>query len=216
MASALSRAEFSIAAHKPSQWPADSGLEVAFAGRSNVGKSSALNAIAARRALARTSKAPGRTQQIVFYAVDERRYLVDLPGYGYAKVPAPLKRHWEQTIERYLTTRSSLRGLILLMDARRPLTSLDTQMLQWCEHADMPIHILLTKSDKLRRGQASSALQKVRSQLSTRSSASSVQLFSARLNVGIDEARSVVSSWLDMGSRPQKKPRNKGKVSPGL
>lgn len=192
----LAAAEFTIAAHEASQWPPDTGREVAFAGRSNVGKSSALNAITGRRALARTSKTPGRTQQIIFFAVDDSRYLVDLPGYGYAKVPAALKRHWEQTVERYLCTRSCLRGLMLPMDARRPLTPRDDAMLQWCDRADVPVHILLTKCDKLSRGQAASTLREVHQRLSDRAYEHSVQLFSAQSKIGVDQARSVVTDWL--------------------
>lgn len=192
----LATAQFTVAAHKTSQWPPDTGREVAFAGRSNVGKSSALNAITGRRALARTSKTPGRTQQIIFFALDDDRYLVDLPGYGYAKVPAALKRHWEQTVERYLCTRSSLQGLILPMDARRPLTTLDDAMLQWCERAGVPVHILLTKCDKLSRGQAAATLREMHKRLSDRAYAHSVQLFSAQSKIGVDQARSVVADWL--------------------
>ena len=145
--------------------PPDEGLEVAFAGRSNAGKSSALNAICQQRALARTSKTPGRTQQIVFFNLDEGRNLVDLPGYGYAKVPEKLKRQWYELVEGYLAERRALQGLILVMDVRHPLTDFDQQMLEWAAHAGMPVHILLTKADKLKRGAANNTLLKVRRDL---------------------------------------------------
>lgn len=206
MSSPLARATFSIAAHKPSQWLPDDGREVAFAGRSNVGKSTAINAITGRRSLARISKTPGRTRQIVFFAVDQTRHLVDLPGYGYAKAPANLRRHWEQVIEHYFHTRRSLCGLILPMDARHPLTALDEQMLHWCEDAGLPVHILLTKSDKLSRAKASAALQQVRKRLSHYDCQVSVQLFSAPSQTGIEEARSVITGWLGLDSLPKKTP----------
>ena len=132
----------------PQQAPPDAGYEVAFAGRSNAGKSSALNALTQRKSLARTSKTPGRTQHLVFFELDGERRLVDLPGYGYAKVPEKVRRHWGLAMETYLSGRESLRGLVLMMDVRHPLTDFDKQMLQWCQHAGMPVHILLTKADK--------------------------------------------------------------------
>jgi GTP-binding protein len=162
------------------------GREVAFAGRSNVGKSSAINAIVGQARLARTSKTPGRTQQIVFFGIDSDRRLVDLPGYGYAKVPPGLQRHWEKTVRHYLEDRISLRGLILLVDIRRKLTDLDWQLLNWCSYKDLSVHLLLTKSDKVSRSTANQVLAQVRREV--RSDSVTVQLFSALRKVGIEEA----------------------------
>jgi GTP-binding protein len=193
---ALLRApEFVISAHRPSQWPPDEGAEVVFAGRSNVGKSSAINAIVQRKGLARTSKTPGRTQQIIFFALAPQRHLVDLPGYGYAKVSADLKRHWEQTIMQYLAERQALRGVVLVMDIRHPLTPLDEQMLGWCGEAGLPVHILLTKADKLKRAAANQVLQRV-SKAFPSDAPISVQLFSAQDQTGLEEARNQVVFWL--------------------
>ena len=182
----LRRAQFLCSAHVAHQWPQDMGYEVAFAGRSNVGKSSAINAIAGQARLARTSKTPGRTQQIVFFEIDSERRLVDLPGYGYAKVPPGLQRHWKKMVRHYLEDRNSLRGLILLADIRRGLTDLDRQLLEWCAYNDLSVHLLLTKSDKLSRGAASQALVQV--QRDIRLGTDTVQLFSALRKVGIQEA----------------------------
>ena len=182
----LRRAQFLCSAHVADQWPQDMGHEVAFAGRSNVGKSSAINAIAGQARLARTSKTPGRTQQIVFFEIDSERRLVDLPGYGYAKVPPALQKHWKKMVRHYLEDRNSLRGLILLADIRRGLTDLDRQLLEWCAYKDLSVHLLLTKSDKLSRSAASQALAQV--QRDIRLGTDTVQLFSALRKVGIQEA----------------------------
>ncbi len=179
----------------PRQAPPDTGHEVAFAGRSNAGKSSALNRITGRRSLARTSKTPGRTQHLVFFDIDGTRRLVDLPGYGYARVPEKVRRQWGDAMERYLTGRRSLRGLILLMDVRHPLTDFDRQMLAWCRHAGMPVHVLLTKADKLKRGPATSTLLKVQRELADFPGAS-VQLFSALKGTGVEAARAKLADWL--------------------
>jgi len=179
----------------PQQAPADTGAEVAFAGRSNAGKSSALNAITGRKALARTSKTPGRTQHLVFFELDENTRLVDLPGYGFAKVPDHVKKKWGRAISDYLETRESLQGLVLLMDIRHPLTEFDQQMLGWCLHAQMPVHILLTKADKLKRGPAKSSFLKVQKALEDYPMAS-VQMFSALKKQGVEDARAVLSQWL--------------------
>ncbi len=189
----LSQAQYLISAHHPKQWPTDVGVEVAFAGRSNVGKSSAINVIANRRGLARTSKTPGRTQQLVFFELDDDRRLVDLPGYGYAKVPPELKRHWEVTVEQYLSSRQCLCGLVIPMDARRPLMPLDRQLLTWCGQAAMAAHILLTKADKLSKSARANALRDVRDRVGD---GCTVQLFSATTRYGLDEARSVLYQWL--------------------
>lgn len=155
----FSRAQYSLAAHHPGQWPEDIGAEVAFAGRSNVGKSSAINAITRQNRLAKTSKTPGRTRQIVFFDLDIAHRLVDLPGYGYARAPQSLRRHWQDFITEYLFNRECLRALVVPMDIRRPLTDLDVTMLEYCWKQQLPAHILLTKADKFKRGKAASIFQ---------------------------------------------------------
>lgn len=193
------QAQFLLGAQHLRQLPADTGIEVAFAGRSNAGKSSALNTITAIKGLARTSKTPGRTQQINLFGLDGQRRLADLPGYGYAKVPPAIKEHWRKTLEQYFNTRNCLRGLILLMDVRHPLTEFDQIMLNWCRHRNMAVHILLTKADKLKRGPASAALQQVRRFLAAYPEAS-VQLFSAHDGQGVDEARALLDHWFGYGA----------------
>lgn len=178
------------------QLPPDAGREAAFAGRSNAGKSSALNLLASQRQLARVSKTPGRTQMINFFLVEPDRYLVDLPGYGYAQVPEAIRRHWGALLARYLRERIALRGLLLLMDIRHPLTTLDRQMLDCCVARELPVHILLTKADKLSRGAAQSALQQVRKGLQTEYRQTTVQLFSAKTRYGVEEAHARLDEWL--------------------
>jgi GTP-binding protein len=179
------------------QAPPDIGLEVAFAGRSNSGKSSALNVIASQKSLARTGKTPGRTQHINFFRVDDQRRLVDLPGYGYAKVPREVKERWQHAIEHYLETRHSLRGVILLMDIRHPLRDFDRQVLAWCHAAELPLHVLLTKADKLKRGPARTVLAAVRKEIAELHASATVQLFSALIPTGADEARRILDHWLE-------------------
>lgn len=194
------RATFLISAAKLSQLPEGEGGEVAFAGRSNAGKSSAINTITNIKGLARTSKTPGRTQLINYFSLDEQRHLVDLPGYGYAKVPEAMKLQWQAVLAQYLQTRKSLRGLVLVMDVRHPLTPYDEQMLNWAEQVAMPVHVLLTKSDKLSRGAAGSVLLKVRNSMAKRSNETSVQLFSSLNRVGVDEAHAVLDRWLGLSA----------------
>lgn len=193
-------AQFEKSVPKPEQAPDDTGREVAFAGRSNAGKSSALNRITCQKSLARISKTPGRTQHLVFFRLDDERRLVDLPGYGYAKVPARVKREWSLSLEKYLRERQSLQGLILLMDVRHPLTEFDQQMLQWCLHSEMPVHILLTKADKLKRGAAQNVLLKVKRDLAELTNVT-VQLFSSLKGTGLDEAQTVLDRWLDFPAK---------------
>jgi GTP-binding protein len=193
-------AEFMTSASKLSQCPPDEGWEVAFAGRSNAGKSSAINSLTNNKKLAKTSKTPGRTQLINFFGLSDRQRLVDLPGYGFAKVPLAVKREWTKNLENYLQRRESLRGLVLLMDVRHPLQPFDSQMLNWALEAQMPVHILLTKADKLKRGPASSALLKVRSELREHQELVSVQLFSALKHSGHEELIAVLDGWLTDGS----------------
>lgn len=197
MAINFQRARFLTSVPDVGLAPPDNGAEVAFAGRSNAGKSSALNSITRQRSLARTSKTPGRTQQINFFDLGENRRLIDLPGYGYAKVPHAMKNKWQQNLAEYLRVRRSLRGLILLMDCRHPLTEFDQSMLTWSAEVGLPVHILLTKADKLKRGPASNALLDMRKQLPAWHPQASVQLFSALKHTGVDEARAILSDWLN-------------------
>lgn len=194
--SVYQNAQYLLSVHKLNQLPIDEGFEVAFAGRSNSGKSSAINAICRQKSLARTSKTPGRTQQIIFFRLDEQHHLVDLPGYGYAKVPLAMKLQWQQTLEKYLRTRQSLRGLILMMDIRHPLTEFDQNMLSWCQQQNMPVHILLTKADKFSHGKGSAILQEVRAHLDQLSTTVTIQLFSALKRAGIEEAHARLTNWL--------------------
>ena len=192
------QADFMISAAKVDQCPPDEGFEVAFAGRSNAGKSSALNTLT-HASLARTSKTPGRTQLLNFFRLDDERRLVDLPGYGYAKVPIPLKQHWQRHLEAYLGSRESLAGLILMMDIRHPLTEFDCMMLDWSLASHMPMHILLTKADKLAFGAAKNALLKVRQDIRKGwGEGVSIQLFSAPKRQGIEEAQAVLAQWLGL------------------
>lgn len=202
-------ATFRLSANHLHQLPSDGGTEVAFAGRSNAGKSSALNAITGRRQLARVSKTPGRTQMINIFELDHSRRLMDLPGYGYARVPEAVRKHWHDLLQRYFETRQSLRGLILLMDIRHPLTPLDRQMLSWCGYRRLCCHILLTKADKLKRGAAMAQRQQVEKALSKDpdlqalgSGLVSVQLFSAVNRQGLEEVRDTLDRWFSLSPQP--------------
>ena len=193
MSNYLATASYKLAAHLPKQLPPDTGREVAFAGRSNAGKSSALNALCNQHRLAKTSKTPGRTQQLVFFEVAPDRYLVDLPGYGYAQVPMDLKAHWQSFINNYFQERQALVGLVIVMDIRHPLREFDLKMLDYAKTRALPAHCLLTKADKLGRGAQGNALLGVRKDLGD---IATVQLFSSQDKQGIDEARAVVTNWL--------------------
>ena len=175
--------------------PADSSAEVAFAGRSNAGKSSAVNVVTGLPQLARTSKTPGRTQLINFFFIEEGKYLVDLPGYGYAKVPLERRDKWQAELEKYLRRRKALVGLILLSDIRHPLKKFDRMMIEWAVQADLPLHLLLTKADKLKHGAIQKTLLKVEKELTAFDNVS-VQLFSALRNIGVDRVRKVLTRWL--------------------
>jgi len=185
-------ARYVISAHNLKQLPDDSGLEVAFAGRSNSGKSSAINRLTDQKSLARTSKTPGRTQQIVIFEIDEQRRIADLPGYGYAKVPDKLRAHWRHIMQLYFNRRSSLQGVILVMDIRHPMRTFDEQMLSWCASSGVPCHVLLTKADKLKRGPAQSTLLKVRKSLPFGATA---QVFCAKSRDGLDDLIGHLNSW---------------------
>jgi GTP-binding protein len=182
--------------------PPDVGVEVAFAGRSNAGKSSALNVLTGQRALARISKAPGRTREINFFEVQAGMRLVDLPGYGYAKVSRSMKQQWQRNISTYLETRQSLGGVIVLMDVRHPLKEVDQQILGWCHAAGLLTHVLLTKSDKLKRGPARTALLQTRQALQALHPEATVQLFSAHTRDGAEELQRVLDEWLGLAAMP--------------
>jgi GTP-binding protein len=194
------KAHFLTSAATLSQCPPDNGLEVAFAGRSNAGKSSAINSLTHNKKLAKTSKTPGRTQLINFFELSQTQRLVDLPGYGFAKVPLAVKREWTKQLENYLQNRQCLAGLILLMDIRHPLQPFDQQMLNWALQAAMPVHILLTKADKLKRGAAGTALLQTRAKLKAHADLVTVQLFSALKHEGHKELVAVLDEWLTDGS----------------
>ncbi|WP_299980314.1 ribosome biogenesis GTP-binding protein YihA/YsxC [uncultured Pseudoteredinibacter sp.] len=197
-----SDAIFTQSAPSIRQCPSDSGAEVAFAGRSNAGKSSAINTLCQNHKLARTSKTPGRTQLINFFALTEEQRLVDLPGYGFAKVPLAMKKEWEKHLSEYLAERQCLKGLILLMDVRHPMQEFDTMMLNWAIEGEMPVHILLTKADKLKKGPAQNTLLKVRKHLKEAQADDlvSAQLFSSLKNTGIKELESTLNKWLTIDS----------------
>jgi GTP-binding protein len=189
------QAHYTLSATQLSELPADNGIEVAFAGRSNAGKSSAINTITDQKSLARTSKTPGRTQMINFFDMDEERRLVDLPGYGYAKVPEQMKIRWQQNLGKYLNTRNALKGLLIMMDIRHPLKEFDVQMVRWANESRLPVHILLTKSDKLKNGAAKASLHKVNADLKNQELNATAQLFSSLKRTGKEEAIAVLDSW---------------------
>ena len=197
MHGAYRQAEFLKGVSRLSGLPPDTGVEVAFAGRSNAGKSSVINALTGRGSLARISKTPGRTQQLNFFVLgDEEHRLVDLPGYGYANVPIPVKRQWAALVEGYLSARRSLVGTVLLMDVRRPFTDADTQLLNWCVHAGLATHVLLNKCDKLSRSAGARVLADARKHVAPLGDGHVVQLFSATRKIGIDALGARLDDWL--------------------
>jgi GTP-binding protein len=191
--SLFQKAEFFTTANDWAGLPPDDGVEVAFAGRSNAGKSSAINVLANRSRLAYTSKTPGRTQHINFFSLGEQRYLVDLPGYGYAKVPLAVKHHWQVLLSDYLVARKSLRGLVVLMDIRHPLTDLDRQLLDWFLPSGKPVVVLLTKSDKLGRGAKLQILREVRESLADFGQRLEVIAFSSMSREGLEAADAAIT-----------------------
>ncbi|MBK7646779.1 MAG: YihA family ribosome biogenesis GTP-binding protein [Betaproteobacteria bacterium] len=194
--------------------PQDSVREVAFAGRSNAGKSSAINTLAGRVRLAYVSKTPGRTQHLNYFTLADGKYFVDLPGYGYAKAPEAIRSQWEGLIGPYLSKRSPLAGLVVIMDIRRPMTDLDLRLIDWFRPTGRPIHILLSKSDKLSRQEQTKALRSVRAEVATWGDAElySVQLFSSLKKTGVEEAEGVLANWLEieMKQKENKGPPDKG------
>ena len=195
----FSQAAFFTTVNHLRDLPLHGGREVAFAGRSNAGKSSAINTLANHTRLAYTSKTPGRTQHLNYFDLGENRFLVDLPGYCYAKVPPDVQQHWEELLSQYLQTREALCGLVVIMDARHPLTELDQQMLDWFAPTGKPVHVLLTKSDKLSRQQATMTLNRVKLHLAEHFSHCSVQLFSSLKKIGTEEAEAVIAGWFAAG-----------------
>lgn len=193
----FAHANFVTSVADPARLPRPTGAEIAFAGRSNAGKSSAINTLVGEKRLAFVSKTPGRTQLINYFELRNGAYLTDLPGYGYADVPPDVQRRWGMLLERYLATREALAGLVLVMDARRPLTKLDLQMLAWFRPRRLPVHCLLTKADKLSRLEQTQTLRNTRDKLAAYGAANTAQLFSSLKRTGIDEAESVLGSWLD-------------------
>lgn len=189
-------ARYLISASTLEQCPPDSAREVAFVGRSNAGKSSAINVLTGQHKLARTSKTPGRTQLLNYFEVQPLRYIVDLPGFGYAKVPQELKQKWQRHLEHYLHKRQSLQGLVLLMDIRHPFTEFDQMLIKWCADSELPLHVLLTKADKLSRGAARNELLAARQKLDMMGPDMSVQLFSALSKEGAEELRTRLDTWL--------------------
>lgn len=190
-------AVFEISVAKPQDLPPATGPEIAFAGRSNAGKSSAINTLVGHTRLAFVSKTPGRTQLINLFRLRNGAALVDLPGYGYADVPLPIRKQWQGLLEHYLTRRQELAGLVMIMDARRPLTELDRQMINWFGPTGKPIHCLLTKADKLSRQDQTRILREVQADITNSGSVITAQLFSSLKKTGMDDAEKIIGGWLD-------------------
>lgn len=195
--SIYNRAAFLLSAVELDQLPNDKGSEIAFIGRSNSGKSSAINTITGIKNLARASKTPGRTQMINLFRLDDHNRLVDLPGYGYAKAPAVVSQRWMEKVNDYLQTRKCLHGLVLVMDIRHPLKEQDQRIIEWCAQCQLPVHILLTKADKLKRGPALNVLQQVQNAIAKYDSLITAQLFSSHDRTGLDIAHQKLTTWLE-------------------
>lgn len=191
------QAHFFMSAGKAGQFP-QHGKEVAFAGRSNAGKSSAINTLCDNKTLARTSKTPGRTRLVNFFELDDKNRLVDLPGYGFAKVPLAVKNEWERLMTQYLSEQPALSGLVVIMDIRHPLSNYDWQMLQWCQHFNLPVHVLLTKADKLKRGAQQNSKLQVQKKLKEADINATVQVFSALKKTGLDELVAKLDEWFGL------------------
>ena len=191
------KAGFLVSAELLAQCPPDTGFEVAFAGRSNAGKSSAINTLTDNKKLARTSKTPGRTQLINFFSLDEERRLVDLPGYGYAKVPEAMKLKWQRHLNEYLQQRECLRGVVLLMDIRHPLQDFDQMVIDWAIQSELPLHILLTKADKLKPNAQRNEVFRIKKIIDSLDGEVSVQPFSALKKSGLKELEAVLNRWFE-------------------
>lgn len=201
-----SQAVFYKSANALSQLPQDSLAEIAFAGRSNSGKSSALNVLTNIKGLAKTSKTPGRTQLINYFTINPGKFLVDLPGYGFAKVPAKMRAHWEKLMPSYLEARNSLKGVVLLMDIRHPLKEQDQEIIEWLSYYERPLHILLTKADKLNASPAQNVLLHVRKELAYLKTDIEVQLFSSLKRQGLEQLKSKLDYWFK--DLPEANPAN--------
>ncbi|MCG8672653.1 MAG: ribosome biogenesis GTP-binding protein YihA/YsxC [Pseudomonadales bacterium] len=197
IAQLLHRAHFLLGAPSVEACPPDQGIEIAFAGRSNSGKSSAINTLTGQKKLARTSKTPGRTQMINFFALDDERKLVDLPGYGFAQVPEKMKKDWQAHMSQYLEDRNALKGLVIVMDVRHPLKDFDKMMLDWASHYQVPTHILLSKADKLKKNPANSTKFQVGKAVKDSPNVS-VQLFSSQNRLGLEEAHRKLAEWFEI------------------
>jgi GTP-binding protein len=195
----FNKTSFLMSAPSVKQSPIDEGKEVAFAGRSNAGKSSVINTLTDNKKLARTSKKPGRTQLLNFFSLNKDRRLVDLPGYGFAKVPIVVKRNWNRNLAGYLQERQSLVGVVILMDIRHPLQKYDWQLIRWASESKMPVHLLLTKSDKLKRGAINNVLLSVEEELAKEklSASFTIQAFSSFKRSGLDELKQKLTIWLN-------------------
>ena len=193
----IKQAKFVTAYSASSKPPEDRFIEVAFAGRSNAGKSSSLNALTGQNKLAKTSSKPGRTQQINFFGLDDKRFLVDLPGYGYAAVSKSLKEEWQGLMENFLRGRQSLKGVVIIMDIRHPLKDNDIQMIEWCNERSLEMHIVLTKADKLKKNQINKSLFMVQKYVANIETEISVQVFSSNTNLGLNELRQKISNWME-------------------
>ncbi|MFP4208877.1 MAG: ribosome biogenesis GTP-binding protein YihA/YsxC [Wenzhouxiangella sp.] len=202
-AATFRRAVYLDSIHNLSQLPADQGVEIAIAGRSNAGKSSLINRLCGHNSLARTSKTPGRTRQLVFFQLDPDQYLVDLPGYGYAKVPGDLKRHWRGLIQTYLDRRQALIGLVVVMDIRHPLKDSDIELIEWAGSRGLALHLVLTKADKLGRGKQNEALIQVTRRVDPRVG---VQVFSATTGQGLDTLQEQLTQWLNIDQAAEEGP----------
>ncbi len=200
---AFGSAHFIKSGSRLANCPPDEGVEIAFAGRSNAGKSSAINTLTQNQKLARTSKTPGRTQLINFFGLNiPNKRLVDLPGYGFAKVALSVKHDWQKHLDEYLRQRKSLAGLVLIMDIRHPLTEFDQAMCKWCQQADLPLLILLTKADKLKHGPAKNAALQVKKALKDHPNLKAIEIFSSLKKIGVDRARAHIEQWLMQTPEP--------------
>ncbi|MDR2450975.1 MAG: ribosome biogenesis GTP-binding protein YihA/YsxC [Candidatus Accumulibacter sp.] len=211
--SLFSRAAFHVTVADLAALPADSTGEVAFAGRSNAGKSSAINALAGHTRLAFVSKTPGRTRHLNYFCLGNGRYWVDLPGYGFARAPAEIRGQWEGLLAPYLMRRAALAGLVLIMDSRHPLSELDARMIDWFAQTGKPIHVLLSKADKLTRNEQARAMRETKAALAALGDRCSVQLFSSLKRSGIEEAGRVIGAWLGMAAEETGKPAAPGKAA---
>ena len=197
MSNLFSHCEYLISAYKTSQLPEDSGMEIAFAGRSNSGKSTTINALTNHKGLAKVSKTPGRTQLFNCFEFKPNKRLVDLPGYGYAKVPKKVKKHWEQEINTYLMNRQCLIGVVIIMDIRHPMKVFDEQMLTWAHNSGLHSHVLLNKADKLNNNDTKRTLMKVKKEIAKFSEATTCQVFSALRRTGSSELSQVLTPWFN-------------------